>query len=301
MGCALPGEDVHMLNQTEVKYHARSRIRAYGKARIDIARRAKTRQEWDSLWKRPQFDFPFEWGPYWKQCIEYRVDDFAAEVGFYIDMLGLPVNAFNPDYAMFTSPQGDFYFSVVQAPEDGYATPPEAFRLQFMVEDVFETAAELERRGIVFDQPPQPVSPNSSVCIGYFHTPHGISVDLWGIAAVEASAPVKPEPEEQAVPEEVAPESEVEIKPYRERDGTLPDDELEESEAGDDDPVSGLTDETDDLFEEVKDEPGPTFPSGKVSKPSTWHVNDAPVEPEYVNVDDNEADYPAYKPIPLNH
>lgn len=297
MGCARPGEDEYMLNQTEVKYHVRSRIRAYGKARIDIARRAKTRQDWDTLWKRPQFEFPFEWGPYWKQCIEYRVDDFAAEVGFFIDMLGLPVNAFNPDYAMFTSPQGDFYFSVVQAPEDGNATPPDAFRLQFMVEDVFETAAELERRGIVFDQPPQPVSPNSSVCIGYFRTPHGISVDLWGIAAVEEVEPGQPDPVERP---EVVPADAEELEPEDQTDGYTVDEEPVETKT-EANPASDSLDELDDLFEEVKDEPAPRLTSDKVSKPSTWHVNDAPVEPEYVNVDESEEDFPAYKPIPLNH
>jgi hypothetical protein len=57
--------------------HVSARVRAYGRARVDIARRAVTPQDWEELWKPPQNPFPFTWGKYWKQCVEYRVDDFA--------------------------------------------------------------------------------------------------------------------------------------------------------------------------------------------------------------------------------
>jgi hypothetical protein len=90
------------------KYPVSARIRALGKARLDIAARAKSQADWESLWKPPSNPFPFAWGETWKQCVEYKVDDFPAEVGFFIDVLGLPVNAIDPDYAMFTSPQGLF-------------------------------------------------------------------------------------------------------------------------------------------------------------------------------------------------
>jgi len=111
--------------------------------------------------------------------VEYRVDDFAAEIGFLIDILGLPVNAFDPDYAMFTSPEGEFFFAVVPAGE-GTSTPPDAIRLQFMLADIFATADELESRGIAFEQPPQPVAPGAALNIATFRTPHGICIDLWG-------------------------------------------------------------------------------------------------------------------------
>jgi catechol 2,3-dioxygenase-like lactoylglutathione lyase family enzyme len=169
------------------KTHVNPRYRAYGKARIDIARRAASREDWDQLWKRSTFPFPFSWGESWKQCIEYKVNDFAAEVGFYIDIMGFPVNAFDPDYAMFTSPKGEFYFSVVPAAEGESATPPEAIRLQFMVDDILNLAAELERRGIKFEHWPQPCVGGSSLFIGYFRTPHGICIDLWGLVGDEFS------------------------------------------------------------------------------------------------------------------
>lgn len=172
-------------------YPVNPRVRAFGKARIDIAGRAKNQAEWEKLWKHPANSFPFIWGESWKQCVEYRVDDFPAEVGFFIDVLGLPVNAFDPGYAMFTSPKGDFFFSVIPAPPAEQSTPPDAFRLQFMVKDIMAITHELQRRGIDFEQPPQPLSPGSSLFIGYFRTPHGICVELWGTVDVSSSSDVK--------------------------------------------------------------------------------------------------------------
>ena len=160
-------------------YPINPRVRAYGKARLDIAGRATSQAQWEKLWKHPANAFPFVWGESWKQCIEYRVDDFPAEVGFFTDILGLPVNALNPDYAMFTSPKGDFFISVVPSAQSEPSTPPDAFRLQFMVQDILATALELQRRGIEFEQTPQPLHPGSTLCIASFRTPHGLSIELW--------------------------------------------------------------------------------------------------------------------------
>ena len=162
------------------KNHINPRFRAFGKARIDIAKRVKTQQDWDELWKEPANSFPFSWDSGWRQCIEYRVDDFAAEAGFFIDILGLPVHAFGPDYAMFTSPDGDFYFGVACVLEGEISTPPDAVRIQFRVAELLSTVEELERRGIVFEHKPEPTRDDSSLFIATFRTPHGICMDLWG-------------------------------------------------------------------------------------------------------------------------
>jgi catechol 2,3-dioxygenase-like lactoylglutathione lyase family enzyme len=175
-----------LIKRKAPKYHINPRFRAYGKARLDIARRAESRQDWDYLWKQSTFPFPFEWGEHWKQCIEYRVDDFAAEVGFFIDILGFPVNAFDPDYAMFTSPGRDFFFAVVPTPDGASSTPPDAIRLQFMINNLLQTAEELQRRGVKFERFPVPCQPGASLHIGQFRTPHGICVELWGM--VESGA-----------------------------------------------------------------------------------------------------------------
>ena len=169
-----------MLFKQKEKKYINPRFRAYGKARLDIAQRAKTRQDWEELWKSSTNPYPFTWGDSWKHCVEYKVDDFAAEVGFFVDILGLPVNAFDLSYAMFTSPSGDFYIGIVPTPEKVNSTPKDAIRLQFMVADILATTKELERRGVIFEQQPEPCQLGSSLHIGYFRTPHGIPVELWG-------------------------------------------------------------------------------------------------------------------------
>jgi len=176
-------------------YHVNPRFRAYGKARIDIAKRAATRDDWDRLWKKSTNSFPFSWGVSWKQCIEYKVTDFPAEVGFFIDILGFPVKAFDPDYAMFTGPDGEFFFSVVPTQEDEESTPPDAIRLQFMVANIIETAAELERRGVVFEHWPAFYAADSLLLIGSFRTPHGIGIDLWGFNTDQNELEVDHRPE----------------------------------------------------------------------------------------------------------
>lgn len=162
------------------QFHVNPRFRAYGKARIDIAQRANTRDEWEKLWRPPQNAFPFEWGSYWKQCVEYRVGDYAAEVGFYIDVLGFPVNAFDSEYAQFTSPDEVFYIAVVPARDLTEVTPPDSLRLQFMIYNIEQTAKELEIRGVVFEMMPKPIQPGSQLMLASFRSPHGILIELWG-------------------------------------------------------------------------------------------------------------------------
>jgi hypothetical protein len=63
-------------------------------------------EEWDRLWKN-QLPVPIRLGWRMKRCVEYKVDDFAAEqVSSRYPCL--PINAIDPGYAMFTSPAGDF-------------------------------------------------------------------------------------------------------------------------------------------------------------------------------------------------
>ena len=155
--------------------------RNYGKERLDIASKCTSAEDWDRLWTEHRNDYPFKWGECWKQCIEYIVDDYAAEVGFYIDILGLKVNAFSDEFAMFTGPDSDFYFAVVPKTEKAESTPTDSIRLQFMIEDIMETASELENRGIEFDKKPEPFGEGSSLYHGFFRSPHGIPIDLWGV------------------------------------------------------------------------------------------------------------------------
>jgi len=285
MGCVRHMEEDRMIERPPIRPHVSSKVRAYGKARIDIARRAVTRQDWDTLWKRPQNDFPFTWGKYWKQCIEYRVDDFASEVGFFIDILGLPVIAFDPSYAMFTSPAGEFAFSVVQALEGSYSTPADAIRIQFMVDDVFATTEELGRRGIVFEQNPEPLSEGSILYVATFQTPHGICMDVWG---------------------EVAPEmvETVEIIPADEEEADPADAELDDRQVKlEPDEISAEAAEVDDLFEEIRDEPKVKRTVENKTRSKADEIVKEDSEAEFHDkiqyVDEPDVTYPAYQPIPL--
>jgi len=65
---------------------------------------------------------------------------------------------------------------------------------------VFGTATELERRGIKLEQWPQPCADGSTLYIGYFRTPHGICVDLWGLVA--GADKTNPEPSVALAPED---------------------------------------------------------------------------------------------------
>lgn len=162
-----------------IQHRIDPRVRAYGKARIDITMRAKDEQDWQSKWKDPRYPFPFTFGDSWKHCVEYRVDDFAAEVGFFMDVLGFPAQTFSPSFAIFTTPGQDFSISVVAATDGYFSTPPDAIRLQFMVEDILQTAEELVSRGVNFEQLPERNN-TGGLITGYFRTPHGICVDLLG-------------------------------------------------------------------------------------------------------------------------
>lgn len=174
-----------MFWKQQKKIHVNPRFRAYGRARLEIAGRAQSKETWDLLWKPPQNPFPFSWGEGWKHCVEYKVDDFAAEVGFYVDVLGFPVNALDPEHAMFTSPNDEFYIAIIPEPVMGQSTPPDAIRLQFMIADILATTRTLENRGVIFEQQPGPLEEGSSVFTSTFRTPHGICVDLWGIVPEE--------------------------------------------------------------------------------------------------------------------
>jgi catechol 2,3-dioxygenase-like lactoylglutathione lyase family enzyme len=174
----------------------RSDVARLGAARLEVAMKAKTPDDWKKMWPKPANAWTFEWGSCWKQCIEYRVDDFASEVGFFIDVLGLPTNAFGPDYAMFTGPGKDFYFAVVPTPDDGEATAPDTIRLAFMIADIHGAVNELEARGVQFEKRAESWK-GSPIHSCTFRTPAGVAVDLWGMVDPK-TAMIKLRPEKKA-------------------------------------------------------------------------------------------------------
>jgi catechol 2,3-dioxygenase-like lactoylglutathione lyase family enzyme len=230
-------------------FHIDPRIRALGKARIDVTRRAKSEAEWQAMWRPPRYPFPFIWERGWKQCIEYRVADFAAEVGFFIDVLGLPVEAFSPSYAMFTSPWQDFAFSVRQAEEGGPPTPPDTLSIQFQISDLEYTVEELQRRGVAFEQPPtldEGLGPDLSKAS--FRTPNGVRVDLVGYKETGPSGALPPLPQ----PEQALPDKPADLEPAQAElfPAPAPAAEPQPEAVPDDEPV----------YTDLEDEPEPAEP-----------------------------------------
>jgi catechol 2,3-dioxygenase-like lactoylglutathione lyase family enzyme len=158
----------------DTQYRVNPRVRAYGKARIDVTRRAHDEREWQALWHEPRFPFPFTWGDSLKQCMQYTVADFAAEIGFFIDILGFPVSAFSTNYAQFTSPDQAFFFAVREGEE---VTPPDSLSIQFMLKDLAGTIQQLEQRGIVFEHKPEAEAGSPAVAV--LRSPHGVRIELW--------------------------------------------------------------------------------------------------------------------------
>lgn len=160
------------------------RYRSYGRARIEIASQVKSQEDWDHLWKHPIYPYAFEWGPSWKQCIEYKVADFLSEVGFFSDVLGFPVNAIGPEYVQFTNPDNDFYLAIVPTAQGESPTPPDAMRIQFNIADFAPTVEELRRRGIAFEGPPGPCQEGSELCRATFRSPSGVCIELFSDSAI---------------------------------------------------------------------------------------------------------------------
>lgn len=162
--------------------------RMLGEMRLKIARESKSMEEWQKNWRKPSYDFPFTFGPWWNMTVEYQVPDFAAEVGFFTDVLALSINALDAAYAMFTGPNEEFHLSISPCPVGSKPTPPNAFKFEFMVDDLMATANTLRMRGIVFEaEPARFGGPESKFLTGFFRTPNGIRIALWSMKDNEST------------------------------------------------------------------------------------------------------------------
>jgi hypothetical protein len=120
------------------------------------------------------------WGNCWKLSFEYKVSNFAAEVGFFIDILGFNVNIFSSTYAMFTNPDQDSFFSVIKSQGNEKPTPPESIRLHFVVKDLFLLVNELKKKSLVVIFPPESAGEETDLYSALLETPSGINMELWG-------------------------------------------------------------------------------------------------------------------------
>lgn len=149
-----------------------------GKGRLEVAATARSQADWAERWPAPA-PWVFAWGPCWTATVEYKVHDFAAEVGFFIDGLGFESNALSADYCMVMSPDRACFLSFVPA-LDGEATPPGGFRFEMMVADLAKSASELIARGIEFDRGPAPYD-GGPMLTAELTSPNGLPIRLWSV------------------------------------------------------------------------------------------------------------------------
>jgi predicted enzyme related to lactoylglutathione lyase len=161
-----------------------TKARAYGSERIEFVKSAKTKEDWKK-WQDSKNKFPFEWGSCWNKTIEYRVSDYEAEIGFFIDVLGFDCNSISDSYAMFMSPAKEFFFSVRKPKEGESSTPADAISIEFMIKNMKKTADSLKSRGVQFTLEPQQEEPGSPMYISRFKTPNGINIQLWSMEEIE--------------------------------------------------------------------------------------------------------------------
>jgi predicted enzyme related to lactoylglutathione lyase len=156
------------------------RCRALGAARVSALERIRSQEDWQRLWQAPAQEFPFAWGPCWRATVELRVADFAAELGFYLDLLGFVSHAAGADFAMLATPDHAFGFSLAPAGRSA-PTPPESISIQFRVAELPRTVEELRRRGVPIAQEPLPNGSGSRLHTAAFLTPNGHRIQLWGL------------------------------------------------------------------------------------------------------------------------
>lgn len=163
-------------------YRGIGKVRAHGKARIAITLEARDEADFLKRWHPPVHDYPFEWERDHRFCIEYQVEDFAAEVGFYIDILGITVDSISPSRAQFSSPDQELVLAISALGVDQPVPQPHNLRLQMFIQNIEDTVIELERRGVVFDNPPEPSSVDPDLLVAVFQTPNSMTFELWGFA-----------------------------------------------------------------------------------------------------------------------
>lgn len=155
-------------------------LQRIGHERLAIAAAATSRDDWNAIAASLRHRFPFEWGECWRQSTEYRVCDFAAEVGFYTDVLGCSIMVLSDTYAMFTSPDNAFNVAFVPA-VPGEETPPHAIAIEFMVNHIAQTVKNLQDRGVVFESLPSPPTSQPILTTAAFRTPNAIQIRLWSV------------------------------------------------------------------------------------------------------------------------
>jgi len=158
-----------------------TKCRTYGQRRLDALKRITSREDWEKLWPRARFPYAFTWGDCWKAVAEFGVKDFTAELGFYLDILGMKVNAVWDNHAMIKTPEDDYTFTIYSAKR----TSPE-LNLQFMLGNISEASKALKRRGVTVVQDLKAEWGAENTMRAFkMKSPSGVVITLWGFVAVK--------------------------------------------------------------------------------------------------------------------
>lgn len=162
-----------------------ARCAELGRARLErIARFNLNGRDESDPWPEPP-SYPFVPSQYWLSTIELNVADHAAEVGFWIDLLGFSMGAFWDDALMVRSPDNTFGLSLYPAGED--RPPVQGVRIELMIDNLVEAAQALKERGVIDDAPfGEPWGAENVMRTCVLTSPSGIRVSLLGQVALAA-------------------------------------------------------------------------------------------------------------------
>jgi hypothetical protein len=161
-----------------------AQCREFGAARLALADKCTAERSWQTDWEAPRRPFPIVWGDCWKAVFEVPVSDFVGDLGFFIDVLGLDVNALGPEYAMFMSPDQAFMFAIVPATGERQAIDGRSLSLQFMVQAIDRLAETLAERGVTVTPLRAEWGDDNPMRTTEFATPSGLHVKIWGFPEV---------------------------------------------------------------------------------------------------------------------
>lgn len=154
---------------------------AFGRRRLKALKSIKSREDWEKLWPAPRHPYPFAWGDCWKAVPEFGVSNFPAELGFYLDILGMKVNAVWDGHAMIMTPDADFAFTIHAAKR----TAAE-LNLQFMLGNIAVAVAALKRRKVRIVQDLKAEwGEEHPMRTCKLRTPSGMIITLWGLVEVK--------------------------------------------------------------------------------------------------------------------
>ena len=111
-----------------------------------------------------------------RQMFEYQVEDFEAELGFYVSVLGLANIALTDEYALFKHPEHEYCISFRKNTSNVTAANT-GLKLLFMTTNIPTAVAHLELSGLVPECEIRKGSPVQDVI--HFATPAGVAVEIW--------------------------------------------------------------------------------------------------------------------------